>query len=75
MELTRILTNQVSERPYLLFLDVAECDIGHQHQAQHSIKVSQSQLGAEHPAVGCEHHGAKDQDSGSGVTNHFDQEH
>ena len=69
------LTNKVSERPNLLFLDVAEGGIGHQHQCQHPVEVSHCQLCAEHPAVGCEHHGANDEDSGAGVTNNFDQEH
>ena len=69
------LTNKVSERPYLLFLDAAEYDINHQHYCQHSVKVSHCQCCAEHPAVGCEHHGANNEDSGASVTNHFDQEH
>ena len=69
------LTNKVSERPNLLFLDVAEGGIDHQHQCQHPVEVSHCQLCAEHPAVGCEHHGANDEDSGAGVTDNFDQEH
>ena len=70
-----ILTNKVSERPNLLFLDVAEGGIGHQHQCQHSVEVSHYQLCAELPAVGCEHHGANNENSGGGVTHNFDQEH
>ena len=70
-----VLTNQISERPYLLFLDVAEYDIDHQHYCQHPVEVSHFQLGAEHPAVGCEHHGANNENSGAGVTENFDQEH